>query len=67
MIPSLGDLTNSGSMPISANGGQAGPSNAVSKASYGGIKSAAINFNGPSHSIVWVALAIGGTWWLCTH
>ncbi|ASA54423.1 hypothetical protein [Vibrio gazogenes] len=68
MIPSFGGgLTNSGTMPISANGGQAGPSGASNKSSFGGIRNGAINFGGgsPGQWIPWIAVAIGVTWWLC--
>lgn len=68
MIPSIGELANSGSMPISASGGQAGPSSATSHASFGGIKNGSINFGHNSGPWLFgLALAIGGTWWLCTH
>ncbi|WP_135382160.1 hypothetical protein [Vibrio tasmaniensis] len=50
MIPALGaaagGLSAGGSMPISAGGGSAGPSEANATNSIGGIRNAAINFGG---------------------
>ncbi|WP_337969034.1 hypothetical protein [Vibrio pectenicida] len=51
MIPN--GLTNSGSMPISAGGGAAGPSQADARNSIGGIRNGAINFGGSA----WQSLA----------
>ncbi|OLQ70315.1 hypothetical protein BIT28_16450 [Photobacterium proteolyticum] len=66
MIPSFGGgLTNSGSMPISASGGQAGPSTAKANNSFGGIRNGSINFGGgPSSWLPWVVLALGAAIWL---
>lgn len=62
MIPGLpGGLTNSGSMPISASGGMAGPSGASGKNTIGGIRNGSINFGGGASSwLPWVALTVVG-------
>ncbi|ERB66553.1 hypothetical protein [Vibrio coralliilyticus] len=62
MIPGLpGGLTNSGSMPISASGGMAGPSGASGKNTIGGIRNGSINFGGGTASwLPWVALTVVG-------
>ncbi|CAM3708679.1 hypothetical protein VA7868_02931 [Vibrio aerogenes CECT 7868] len=67
MIPSFGGgLTNSGSMPISASGGTAGPSSAKGQNDIGGIKNGSINFgsNGPGTWLPWIVVAVGVTWWV---
>ena len=65
MIPSIGGLSNSGSMPISASGGMAGPSTATARHSLGGIRNGAINFaGGPSSWLPWVVLGTGAVLWL---
>ncbi|MCC2525521.1 hypothetical protein [Vibrio coralliilyticus] len=65
MIPSIGGLSNSGSMPISASGGMAGPSTATARNSIGGIRNGSINFGGgPSSWLPWVVLGTGVVLWL---
>ncbi|MCG9680460.1 hypothetical protein [Vibrio sp. Isolate24] len=65
MIPSIGGLRNSGSMPINASGGMAGPSNAIARNSIGGIRNGSINFGGgPSSWLPWVVLGTGAVLWL---
>ncbi|MBJ2144822.1 hypothetical protein JC606_00270 [Vibrio sp. IB15] len=61
MIPDLsGGLTNSGSMPIDAGGGSAGPSEATATNSIGGIRNGSINFGGGASSwLPWVAVIVG--------
>ncbi len=47
MMPGIGGaLTNSGSMPISAGGGDSGDSTSTSTSHFGGIKQGAINMGG---------------------
>ncbi|ARC92156.1 hypothetical protein F0224_07720 [Vibrio coralliilyticus] len=63
MIPGIsGGLTNSGSMPINASGGHAGPSSATARNSFGGIRNGSINFGGGGVSswLPWVALTVVG-------
>lgn len=68
MIPAVsGGLTNSGSMPINAGGGAAGPSEATGTNSIGGIRNGAINFGGSAgqklaQNIPFVLLALGFAW-----
>ncbi|QFT37627.1 MULTISPECIES: hypothetical protein [Vibrio] len=65
MIPSIGGLSNSGSMPISASGGMAGPSTATARNSIGGIRNGSINFGGgPSSWLPWAVLGTGAVLWL---
>ncbi|NVN83231.1 MULTISPECIES: hypothetical protein [unclassified Vibrio] len=66
MIPGIsGGLTNSGSMPIDAGGGSAGPSEATGTNSIGGIRNGSINFGGgPSSWLPWVAVIVGVMMWL---
>ncbi|SHO55125.1 hypothetical protein [Vibrio quintilis] len=66
MIPSIGGgLTNSGSMPISAAGGAAGPSTAKGQNDIGGIKNGSINFGGGSSSwLPWLAVAAVAIVWV---
>ncbi|WP_080566542.1 hypothetical protein [Vibrio splendidus] len=61
MIPDFsGGLTNSGSMPIDAGGGSAGPSTATATNSIGGIRNGSINFGGGGSSwLPWVAVIVG--------
>ena len=47
MIPAIGGgLTNSGSMPVDAGGGDSGDATATNQASFGGITQGAVNFGG---------------------
>lgn len=68
MMPGIdGGLTNSGSMPINAGGGAAGPSEAKGTNSIGGIRNGAINFGGSAgqslaRSLPLVLLALGVAW-----
>ncbi|MFH4589962.1 hypothetical protein [Vibrio alginolyticus] len=68
MIPGIGGgLTNSGSMPISAGGGAAGPSEATGTNSIGGIRNGAINFGGSAgqslaQNLPFVLLVLGIAW-----
>ncbi|EFP97440.1 hypothetical protein [Vibrio caribbeanicus] len=66
MIPDIGGgLTNSGSMPINAGGGSAGPSKATGTNSIGGIRNGAITFGGGASSwLPWVVLGVGAVVWL---
>lgn len=68
MIPSIGGLSNSGSMPISASGGTAGPSTATAHNSIGGIRNGSINFGGgPSSWLPWLVLGTGAVLWAIHH
>ncbi|PSW06267.1 hypothetical protein [Photobacterium lipolyticum] len=64
MIPGIGELANSGSMPIDAGGGAAGPSTATSESNMG-FRVGAINMGGSSLSN-WlpVLLALLVVWFL---
>ncbi|MGF1859891.1 hypothetical protein [Photobacterium profundum] len=64
MIPGIGGgLSAGGSMPISAGGGAAGPSEATGTNSIGGIKNGAINFGGgPLQNMPFIVLAIAMAW-----
>ena len=58
MIPAVaGGLTNSGTMPISADGGDSGDASASNYASFGGITQGAINMGG-SPTVMIVAAVI---------
>ena len=59
MIPSIGGLSNSGSMPISASGGMAGPSTATARNSIGGIRNGSMNFGAMPAGCVEVPLFDG--------
>ncbi|NOH31385.1 hypothetical protein [Vibrio mediterranei] len=58
MIPGIGSLTNSGSMPIDMGGGHAGPSTAKSSDALGGINNGAIFMGGQGPSFVTIALMV---------
>ncbi|MCC2525753.1 hypothetical protein [Vibrio coralliilyticus] len=63
MIPSIGGLSNSGSMPINASGGMAGPSTATVRNSIGSI-----NFGGgPSSWLSWLVLGTRAVLWAIHH
>lgn len=68
MIPGIGGgLSAGGSMPISAGGGAAGPSEATGTNSIGGIKNGAINFGGSAgqslaQNLPFVLLVLGIAW-----
>lgn len=61
MLPGLGTLSNSGSMPISAGGGAAGPSTAKGHNSIGGAGTGAVNFGQSS----WKSFAAVGVIGVC--
>lgn len=61
MIPGIGGgLSAGGSMPISAGGGAAGPSEATGSNNIGGIKNGAINFGstGLMSVMPWVVVGV---------
>lgn len=60
MIPDVGGLSNSGSMPISAGGGAAGDATASNQASFGGIKQGAVNMGGGGISTSVILIAVVG-------
>ncbi|MGF1786467.1 hypothetical protein L4D00_11785 [Photobacterium swingsii] len=65
MMPGIGALTNSGSMPIDAGGGSAGPSSATADNNMG-FKVGAINMGGGNALGNWlpVLLALLAVWFL---
>ncbi len=68
MIPGIGGgLSAGGSMPISAGGGAAGPSEATGTNSIGGVRNGSINFGGSAgqnlaQNLPMVLLAVGIAW-----
>ncbi|MEH0690142.1 hypothetical protein [Vibrio bivalvicida] len=68
MIPAIGGgLSAGGSMPISAGGGSAGPSEATATNSIGGIRNGAINFGGSgwqqlASNLPLIVLGLGVVW-----
>ncbi|NOH31656.1 hypothetical protein F0244_26530, partial [Vibrio mediterranei] len=52
MIPGIGSLTNSGSMPIDMGGGHAGPSTAKSSDVLGGINNSTIKATMTDHGAI---------------
>lgn len=64
MLPGLGTLTNSGSMPINAGGGAAGPSSATAN-NKSGFNIGAINMGGGGlGNWLPVVMAIAVVWFL---
>ncbi len=58
MLGTLGALTNSGSMPINAGGGSAGPSSAQARNSIGGSATGNVSFGStPVNSLAMLGLA----------
>jgi len=60
------DVANSGSMPISASGGMAGPSAASAMSTFEGNRFGAINFGSSLPPwLPWIAvLGAGALWWM---